>query len=151
FHGPLIRAQRSAYHASIRRWDGLLPVTAGDIVLANGVVIEFGGSDMMPGDYWVFATRVVDRSVERLVEQPPHGILHRYFPLAQISRNMGGGSQIVTVSDVRPHFDPLTKLKATDVSYDPGQCAITDPTWAGVSNVQQALDALCIADLGNSI
>ena len=151
FHGPLANAHRLVYHASIRRWDGFLAVTAGDIVLADGVVIEFGGSDMIPGDYWVFATRVVDSSVERLIEAPPRGILHRYFPLAQISRNMGGASQIITFSDVRPHFDALTALKATDVSYDPGQCAGTDPTWAGVSNVQQALDALCVADLGNSI
>ncbi|HEX2330615.1 MAG TPA: DUF6519 domain-containing protein [Candidatus Angelobacter sp.] len=151
FHAPLVRPQLLAYHANIRRWDGLLAATAGDIVLADGVVIEFGGSDMLPGDYWVFATRVLDRSVERLIEQPPHGILHRYFPLAQISRNMVGVNQIVTVSDVRPHFDALTTLKATDIAYDPGQCAATDPTWAGVSNVQQALDALCTADLGNSI
>lgn len=147
FHGGLTRAHRLAYHASIRRWDGLLAATAGDIVLADGVVIEFGGQDMMPGDYWVFATRVVDRSVERLVEQPPHGILHRYFPLAQISRNMGGGSQIVVVSDVRPHFDALTTLKATDVAYDPGQCTIM----GGVTNVQQAIDAICNADMGAGI
>jgi hypothetical protein len=147
FHGGLARAHRLAYHASIRRWDGLLSATAGDIVLADGVVVEFGGQDMMPGDYWVFATRVVDRSVERLVEQPPHGILHRYFPLAQISRNMVGASQIVVVTDVRPHFDAITKLKATDVAYDPGQCTIM----GGVSNVQQALDAICNADLGGSM
>lgn len=144
FHAGLARAQRLAYHASIRRWNGVLSAIAGDIVLADGVVIEFGGQDMMPGDYWVFATRVVDRSVERLVEQPPHGILHRYFPLAQISRNMGGTSQIVVVSDVRPRFDALTKLKATDVAYDPGNCTIM----AGATNVQQALDAVCNTDLG---
>ncbi|MBZ5522163.1 MAG: DUF6519 domain-containing protein [Acidobacteriia bacterium] len=144
FHAALARPHRLAYHASLRRWDGVLAATAGDIVLADGVVIEFGGQDMMPGDYWVFATRVVDRSVERLVEQPPHGILHRYFPLAQISRNMGGVNQIVVVSDVRPHFDALTKLKATDVAYDPGKCELV----SGATNVQQALDALCNADLG---
>jgi hypothetical protein len=147
FHSALARPQRLGYHASLRRWDGLLSATAGDIVLADGVVIEFGGQDMMPGDYWVFATRVVDRSVERLVEQPPHGILHRYFPLAQISRNMGGASQMVVVSDVRPRFDALTKLNATDMAYDPGQCAIM----GGVSNVQQAIDAICNADMGAGI
>ena len=144
FHAGLARAHRLAYHAAIRRWNGVLSAIAGDIVLADGVVIEFGGQDMMPGDYWVFATRVVDRSVERLVEQPPHGILHRYFPLAQISRNMGGANQIVVVSDVRPRFDALTKLKATDVAYDPGTCDIM----SGATNVQQALDAICNTDLG---
>jgi hypothetical protein len=144
FHAGLARAHRLAYHASIRRWDGVLPVIDADIVLADGVVIRFGGENMMPGDYWVFATRVVDRSVERLVEQPPHGILHRYFPLAQISRNMGGASQIVVVSDVRPRFDALTRLKATDVAYDPGACDIM----SGATNVQQALDAICNTDLG---
>jgi len=144
FHAGLVRPHRLAYHAGIRRWNGVLSVIAGDIVLADGVVIEFGGQEMMPGDYWVFATRVVDRSVERLVEQPPHGILHRYFPLAQISRNMGGANQIVVVSDVRPRFDALTRLKATDVAYDPGTCNIM----SGATNVQQALDAICNTDLG---
>jgi hypothetical protein len=147
FHAALARPQRLAYHPCLRRWDGVLSVTAGDIVLADGVVIEFGGQDMMPGDHWVFATRVVDRSVERLVEQPPHGILHRYFPLAQISRNMSGATQVVVVTDMRPHFDAQTELKATDVAYDPGQCSIM----GGVSNVQQAIDAICNADMGASI
>ena len=151
FHAPLPEPERLVYHPSVRRWDGVLPVTPGDIVLADGVVIEFGGSDMVPGDYWVFATRVVDRSVERLVEQPPHGILHRYFPLAQIERSKSGTTETVTVRDVRPHFDALTRLKATDIAFDPSACVLEDPSWASIENVQQAIDALCQTDLGLTI
>ncbi len=151
FHAALPQPERLVYHPSMRRWDGLLPATSGDIVLDDGVVIEFGGSDMIPGDYWVFTTRVVDRSVERLVEQPPHGILHRYFPLAYLERSNPAGTEIVSVSDLRPRFDALSKLKATDIAFDPGECAVGDPSWAGVDNVQQAIDALCRLEGGLSI
>jgi len=151
FHAALAFPERLVFHPSIRRWNGILPATPGDIVLADGVVIEFGGSDMLPGDYWVFATRVIDRSVERLVEHPPHGIRHRYFPLARLLRSSGAGIPPLVAYDLRRPFDALTTLKATDVAYDPTFCVQDDPTWAGVTNVQQAIDAICRTELDASI
>ncbi len=151
FHAGLPLPERLVYHPSVRRWDDVLPVTPGYIVLADGVVIEFCGTDLVPADYWVFETRVVDSSVERLVEQPPRGILHRYFPLAYIERSNPAGTEIVSVQDLRPHFDALTKLKATDIRFDPSDCAIGDPNWASVENVQQAIEALCRLEGGLSI
>ncbi len=152
FHAALTLPERLVFHPGIRRWNDILPATPGDISLADGVVIEFGGSDMIPGDYWVFTTRVIDRSVERLVEQPPHGIRHHHFPLARILRtNPNAGTPTVVAYDVRPHFDALTTLKATDVAYDPTFCVQDDPTWAGVTNVQQAIDAICRTELDENL
>lgn len=148
FHAPLEHPQNVAWHAHVRRWDGVQPVTAGDITLADGVVIEFGGSDLLPGDFWCFATRVADRSVERLIEAPPRGILHRHFPLAHVERSRRAGeSEIVKVIDLRPQFDPLPELKAAGVAYDPGPDNKLFPGWDKVQNVQQAIDALSRVDI----
>jgi hypothetical protein len=148
FHAALARPHKLAWHAQVRRWDGVLPVTAGDITLADGVVIEFGGADLLPGDYWVFTTRVADRSVERLIEAPPRGVLHRYVALAHIRRTMEAGVETVAVEDLRPHFDALPELKAAEIAYDPGVCSNADPAWGSVETVQQAIDALCREDIG---
>lgn len=143
FHAPLARGHSRYYHAKVRRWDGVRAVTAGDVVLDDGVVVEFGGEGMVPGDFWVFTARVVDRSVERLIEEPPHGLRHRYVTLATVTRCTSGGATTQVVEDLRAAFSPLTGLRATDVAYDPGQCIKEDAQWAQVGTVQEALDALC--------
>ncbi|MGH7392387.1 MAG: DUF6519 domain-containing protein [Candidatus Rokuibacteriota bacterium] len=151
-HAALGRTYRVAHHAKVRRWDGLLAATSGDIVLADGVVIELGGSGFLPGDFWVFASRVADRSVERLIEARPRGICHRHYPLATIARQRQGGVETVVVDDHRATFTPLTGLRATDVSFDPGGCThADDPEWAQVSTVQEAIDAICRMDLNADV
>ncbi|NIS29871.1 MAG: hypothetical protein GWO04_07860, partial [Actinobacteria bacterium] len=147
FHAALARDYRLAHHARLRRWDGLRAATPGDIVLDDGVVIELGGEDLIPGDFWVFATRTADRSVERLIEAPPHGIRHRHYRLATIHRCTSGGDESVAIDDLRPTFDPLPRLRAADVAYDPGCWLPRAPEWADVTNVQEALDAICRLDL----
>ncbi|HEX7048863.1 MAG TPA: DUF6519 domain-containing protein [Longimicrobiales bacterium] len=152
FHAPLGRDYRLAYHAKVRRWDGILDATPGDIVLDDGVVIELGGADMIPGDFWVFTTRVADRSVERLIEAPARGIRHRYYELAVIRRCTTGGQETVVVEDRRPTFRPLPELHAADIAFDPSACIRhDDPTWAQVGNVQEAIDAICRVDLAEDI
>jgi DNA-binding beta-propeller fold protein YncE len=150
FHTALPRALRLAEHAKVTQWDGVAATTPGDQVLADGVVIEFGGS-MIAGDYWQFATRTADRSVERLIEAPPHGTLHTYFPLAAIhrARENLASTEIVFAEDLRPRFAALPSLDASRIAYDPGACAAEHHIdgWDEVTTVQQALDALCRADL----
>ena len=150
-HAALPRAYRVAYHAKIRRWSGVLPATPGDIVLGDGVVIELGGSAMLPGDYWTFVTRVVERSVERLIEAPPRGSCHRYFKLAYIRRRNAAGTQSIVIDDLRPRFRPLTRLAATNVTFDPCECEVDDPQWGTVKNVQQAIDTLCRIEQDNDM
>lgn len=151
FHAPLPRALRTARHAKLSRWDGYAACAAGDVVLADGVVIEFGGAAFRAGDYWLFTTRTIDQSVERLIEAPPRGTRHAYYPLAAIHRRRADAltPEVVFAEDLRPRFAALPQLDASRVAYDPGACAAGRHIdgWSEVGSVQQAIDALCAADL----
>jgi hypothetical protein len=108
-------------HAKLRRWDirreaGAtpeddkypIPVSAGPTELEDGVIVEFAGSNFLVGDYWMFAARAVDGSVEKLNFEPPHGIDHHYCPLALVDWQEGTGFSLV--SDCRNLFAPLTAM-----------------------------------------
>ncbi len=151
-HAPLPLDMRLAYHAKMTKWDGLLAVTAGDLTLADGVTIAFGGGGFIAGDYWQFATRTVDRSVERLIEAPPRGIRHAFYPLAAIHRRREAGQpEVVFAEDLRQRFAPLPQLTASGVAYDPGKGLGAIPDWERVGTVQQAIDALVDADLNGDM
>ena len=67
--------------------DGLIPVpTKGtSIILEDGVQITFdtaAAGVYRVGDYWSFAARTADASVEKLVAASPQGIHHHYARLA---------------------------------------------------------------------
>ncbi len=150
FHAALPQPMRRAAHAKITQWDGVQAGSLGDIVLLEGVVIEFGGNNLVAGDYWQFATRTVNRSVERLIDAPPRGTRHAFYPLAAIHRSRAmAAPEIVFAEDLRPRFAALPELNASGVSYDPGACAAEHHItgWDQVTTVQQAIDALCAADL----
>jgi uncharacterized protein DUF6519 len=89
-----------ARHTRVRLWNqrqdavgnplatGLLPTGGGWIALEDGIEVEVKvkpnapGGAFHTGDYWVFAARAVDGSVETLTEAPPRGIHHHYAQLA---------------------------------------------------------------------
>jgi hypothetical protein len=56
------------------------------LILENGVTVFFdlnpGNGTFHIGDYWNFAARTVDGTVEKLVQAPPLGIHHHYARLA---------------------------------------------------------------------
>jgi hypothetical protein len=102
-------------HTRVRRWDGradlnsdvnaatgLIAVSAGPIDLEDGIQVSFSddpvGGNFKAGDYWIFAARTFDASVEPLINAPPRGILHHYCRLALITWTATGG----TFSDCRP-------------------------------------------------
>src|SRR5271167_4572767 len=77
-------------HTRVRRWDGradlnsdvnassgLIPVGAGPIDIEQGIQVSFSadptGGNFKIGDYWIFAARTFDASVEPLVNAPPRG------------------------------------------------------------------------------
>jgi hypothetical protein len=146
-HAPLPQPLRLAHHAKITQWDGEFAAAAGDRVLADGVTIELTGSGLLAGDYWLFTTRTVTRSVETLLDAPPRGTRHGYYLLAAIRRSRApAGAEQVIVDDLRPRFAPLPQLDASRIAYDPGACARI-PDWDQIQTVQQAIDAICRADL----
>ena len=83
--------------------DGLITTAAGPIDIEEGIRISFtvdpAGGAFRNGDYWVFAARTADASVEELDEAPPRGIHHHYVQLAAITGLGGANPQ---VSDCRP-------------------------------------------------
>jgi hypothetical protein len=71
--------------------DGTIPVQTGAVrvVLEHGVVATFdlaqAGGLLRTGDYWVFAARTADASVEILDRAPPRGIHAHYAKLALLT------------------------------------------------------------------
>src|SRR5260370_39760450 len=95
-----------ARHLVLRGWDGVGQASASfdetttpDIDLGDGVHIQFGGRDLRAGDYWQFATRRADGSVEPLADAPPMGIRRVRCPLAVVRWS------------ARPRFNKDTILK----------------------------------------
>ncbi len=103
-------------HTRVRRWDqsqnvdanGLLDVTAGPIDIEDGIRVSFSldpaGGNFKIGDYWAFAARTTDGSVEVLQNAPPRGILHHYCRLGFI--HWGTDIQSTTFTDCREHWPP---------------------------------------------
>lgn len=65
---------------------GVIDVPAANttLLLENGVTVSFdstGDRGFKPGDYWVFAARTADTSVEILNRAPPRGIHHHFARL----------------------------------------------------------------------
>lgn len=66
---------------------GSLVIDGSPVVLEDGVQVTFsldGGLDYRVGDYWIFAARTADASVEELTEAPPLGPHHHRARLGTI-------------------------------------------------------------------
>jgi hypothetical protein len=62
-----------------------VPAAGTTLLLEHGVTVSFssaGAKGFRSGDYWVFAARTADASVEILDQTPPRGIHHHYARLA---------------------------------------------------------------------
>jgi hypothetical protein len=127
-----------ARHTRLQRWDesaplnaldgdGLMITAAGPIELEDGVLVSFSADpaagDFHIGDYWVFAARTADASVEALNQAPPRGIIHHY---AQIAAIPAGGAP----SDCRPKPPVGTEKGCCTFVVAPGE------------DIQAAIDAL---------
>jgi len=119
-------------HLLLRRWDGwgwadttFDEVGTPDMNLGDGIHIQFGGSDLQPGDYWNFTARSADGSVERLTDAAPAGIIRYRCPLAVVSWTLVlNGSEkpeyrFAVLEDCRNHFPSLTNLTSKE------QCEVT--------------------------
>jgi hypothetical protein len=134
-------------HACIRRWDqkgrilaqsgsthvdldlaastGAIAVPAGGLSLRieDGIIVTFSadpaGGKFHVGDYWTFAARSADASVEILDSAPPRGIHHHYAKLAVYTPPSG-------LEDCRPKEE---------------ECCCTITVSPG-GDIQAAIDAL---------
>jgi hypothetical protein len=143
-------------HTRIRRWDqrgqvsdtngnlivdlhlpgsaGVIPVppSGTSIVLEYGVQITFhtspAGGAYHVGDYWVFAARTADASVEVLSEAPPRGVHHHYARLA-----------IVTLPDDLTDCRTLWPPHFGDTGCD---CTVCVSPHDGPNAIQAAIDQI---------
>lgn len=71
--------------------DGTITVPADgtQILIEHNIVVSFSAQpatgSLRSGDYWVFAARSVDATVEELTDAPPRGIHHHYAKLAVLA------------------------------------------------------------------
>lgn len=128
-------------HARIRRWD---IATAAEtftrntnngvaIPLESGITVTFGlkaADTLHAGDFWVFAARTADGSIDSLVKQPPRNILHHFAKLALVT----SGAPPVVVSDCRTPWPPPTTAAGHE-----GCCSQVVKVG---EDIQKAIDAL---------
>lgn len=149
----------AARHTRVRRWDhnglviddkgatiidltdpasgGLIPVPEPGrfVVLESGIRIAWdtdASADYHPFDFWTFAARAADGTVEELKQAPPQGDHHHFALLGLVTQN----SQ--TVSDLRVLWPP-------EGEGGEGCCTIhVTPAQhnGGAFTIQQALDQL---------
>jgi hypothetical protein len=122
-----------------------VPAAGTTLLLENGVTVSFasaGTAGLLAGDYWVFAARTADASVEVLENEPPRGIHHHYERLAIWDVAAG------TITDCRHPWPPeggghdcSCGACVTPESHASGQFTIQD----AVNKVQQTGGTVCIA------
>ena len=119
-----------------------IPPPGTRLLLEHGIVVEFdldpAGGEFKTGDYWNFAARSTDASIEELDRAPPLGIHHHFTRLAIVDFPE-------SESDCRTLWPPLI---------DGDSCACTVCVSAeghndGSATIQQAIDS--IKDTGGTI
>lgn len=127
------------------------------LVLEDGVEVVLTDGVYRAGDYWLIPARTAISTETGSLDWPrdpvtndplprlPHGIEHRYAPLAVVTFD---GTAFIPVDppDCRSFFPSLTTIAASDVSFDDAACAL-----GGVTTVQDAIDALCHVGLGEEL
>jgi hypothetical protein len=114
------------------------------LMLENGITVSFdvalgSSGGFRTGDYWVFAARTADASVEILKEAPPRGIHHHFARLGIWDLASG------EVSDCRHHWPPESAGGSCGCT-----CCVTPESHAtGKLTIQNALDTL--RDTGGTV
>src|SRR6201996_8301736 len=152
-----------ASHVRIRRWDqagkiyesdgttvwadlgaagstGDIPVPpAGTtLILENGVTISFdespAGGSFQTGDFWTFAARTADGSVETLTKAPPQGIHHHYARLSIVDLS------VPSATDCRAKWPPTSGAECGCCC----TCTVGDgiESFGAFTSIQKAIDSL---------
>lgn len=95
----------------LRRWDGqgitqavFNETTTPQLNLGDGVHIRFGGSNLQSGDYWQFAARSIDGSIEVLNDAPPMGISRHRCALALVRWGLRVVLNLDTIAAILANF-----------------------------------------------
>jgi len=127
--------------------NGLIKVPAAGttLLLENGVTVSFdsiGTKGFRAGDYWVFAARTTDASVELLDKAAPRGIHHHYARLG-----LWDSGTNAEPTDCRHHWPPTGSGEdcgctqcVTPESHASGQLTIED----AVNRVRETGGTVCL-------
>ena len=143
-----IDAQR---HPRVRRWDSASPgealVRDADVnvttVLEEGITVTFQGAatdTLHAGDYWVFAARTADGTIETLVNEPPRGIHHHFMKLAVVPANSDD------IKDCRVEWPPECTCDKGGCGCD--ACVSIESHASGELTIQAAVDQVVAAGGG---
>lgn len=116
------------------------------LLLERGVTVRFTSAAGVPngrfraGDYWVFAARTADASVEGLAEAAPRGIHHHYARLAMWDLASG------QLSDCRLPWPPPVGAAGHDCSCT--ACVTPQSHASGTLTIQAAVDRVIAAGGG---
>ena len=135
---------------------GAIPIPAAGtrLFLEQGILVEFhlpAGGRLRCGDYWTFAARGADASVEPLDHAPPRGIHHHYAPLALIRRPLQADDQRVPMNPPAGSIQ-VCSVQASDgaagaVAVRPGQSLPVNRLGEGLALlVRQRLDPGSVTD-----
>ena len=119
-----------------------VPAAGTTLLLENGVTVSFastGAKGFKAGDFWVFAARTADASVELLANAPPRGIHHHYERLALWAVDANA------LTDCRHPWPP--RGEGHDCSCT--ECVTQESHASGKFTVQAAVDRL--RDTGGSV
>jgi hypothetical protein len=110
-----------------------VPAAGTTLLLENGVTVAFGSvgsKGFKSGDWWVFAARTADASVELLDAAPPRGTHHHFTRLGFWDIDAG------TISDCRGKWPP------TGAAHDCGctACVSAESHAAGTFTIQDAIN-----------
>ncbi|CAG9170121.1 hypothetical protein LMG23992_01470 [Cupriavidus laharis] len=119
-----------------------VPAAATTLLLEDGITVRFastGTKGFRAGDYWVFAARTADASVEILDLAPPRGIHHHYARLG--IWDVGAG----TVSDCRNDWPPQSGGDGCACTH----CVTPASHASGQFTIQDAVDK--VRDTGGTV
>jgi Family of unknown function (DUF6519) len=119
-----------------------VPAAGTTLLLENGITVSFasvGSKGFKAGDFWVFAARTADASVEVLEQAPPRGTHHHYARLGLWDVAAGN------VTDCRTLWPP--RGEGHDCSCT--ECITPQSHASGQLTIQAAVDRL--RDTGGSV
>jgi len=137
-------------HLILRRWDGqglaqavFNESTTPQLNLGDGVHINFGGSDLQSGDYWQFAARSIDGSIEVLNNAPPMGILRHRCALALVRWGLRTVFNLDTLASILANFPAvIAELQKTGLNEFDEEAVVQAAQRVGLP--QTAIDSLRI-------
>ncbi len=122
-----------------------IPISSGTtLILEDGITVSFdlanGGGTFQTGDFWTFAARTVDASIEILNNAAPFGIHHHYCRLA-----IADFSATPAVSDCRRLFPSLANpaVHVMDVRVGVGSNPLVNGGTISVQDLGGGISLVC--------